>query len=117
MHRRIASLIALLLALTGTTFISVATVSAGPAQAKDVNCTDFSNQAAAQSFFLSHGGPTSDPYGLDADGDGIACESLPCPCSYSTTPTPPPPPPTTPPPAAPVTPQVLLKASPKHGRP
>jgi hypothetical protein len=49
--------------------------------AADVNCSDFPNQAAAQSYFINHGGPTSDPAGLDADGDGIACESLPCPCS------------------------------------
>jgi hypothetical protein len=47
----------------------------------DVNCSDFSTQAQAQSFFLNNGGPSSDPDGLDADHDGIACESLPCPCS------------------------------------
>jgi Excalibur calcium-binding domain len=49
--------------------------------AGDVDCSDFANQAAAQSYFLSHGGPSSDPAGLDADGDGVACESLPCPYS------------------------------------
>jgi hypothetical protein len=56
----------------------------GPNQARavvDYNCSDFSTQAAAQSFFLANGGPSSDPYGLDADHDGIACESNPCPCS------------------------------------
>lgn len=26
------------------------------------------------------GGPAVDPHGLDADKDGVACESLPCPC-------------------------------------
>jgi hypothetical protein len=51
------------------------------ARAVDYDCSDFATQAQAQSFFLSHGGPSSDPYGLDADHDGIACESLPCPCS------------------------------------
>jgi hypothetical protein len=61
-----------------------------------VNCSDFSTHAAAQSYFLSVGGPSSDPDGLDGDADGIACESNPCPCNYSTTPTPPTPP--TPPP-------------------
>lgn len=40
----------------------------------DVNCSDFSSQAEAQAFFDSHG--PGDPYGLDSDGDGIACESL-----------------------------------------
>ena len=43
----------------------------------DRNCDDFATQAEAQAFFLSEGGPTYDPHGLDADGDGIACESLP----------------------------------------
>jgi hypothetical protein len=43
----------------------------------DRNCDDFATQAEAQAFFLSEGGPANDPHGLDADGDGIACESLP----------------------------------------
>jgi hypothetical protein len=55
-----------------------------PADAVDYNCSDFATQAEAQTFFLAHGGPSSDPYGLDADHDGIACESNPCPCSTST---------------------------------
>jgi endonuclease YncB( thermonuclease family) len=72
--------------------------SAVPASAADRDCSDFSTQAAAQSYFLALGGPGSDPDRLDGDGDGIACESNPCPCNYSTTPTPstdtvPPPPP------------------------
>jgi hypothetical protein len=61
------------------------------AWAAGVNCSDFSTQAEAQRFFVNHGGPHSDPEGLDADGDGIACESLPCPCSAGG------PPPTAPP--------------------
>ena len=83
-----------------------------------VNCTDFSTQAAAQAYFLAHGGPSSDPDGLDADGDGIACESLPCPCNYSTTPTTPPPTtPPPPPPTGPVRTVTILKVRPKsaHG--
>lgn len=40
----------------------------------DRNCSDFSTPAAAQKFFLSQGGPTRDPHGLDRDGDGNACE-------------------------------------------
>lgn len=83
MIRRIATLIALLLCLTGTTVITL-TAATGPAQAKDANCSDFGSQASAQSYFLNHGGPNSDPDGLDADGDGIACESNPCPCNTST---------------------------------
>lgn len=56
---------------------------ASPAQASGVNCSDFSTQKAAQIWFLNHGGPWSDPEGLDSEGDGIACESNPCPCYYS----------------------------------
>jgi hypothetical protein len=43
----------------------------------DRNCDDFATQREAQQFFLSEGGPSQDPHGLDADHDGIACESLP----------------------------------------
>lgn len=42
----------------------------------DVDCNDFSTQADAQAFFEAHD-PASDPYDLDRDADGIACESLP----------------------------------------
>lgn len=53
------------------------------ARAADHNCDDFSTQAEAQEYFESHGGPQQDPDGLDADGNGLACESLPCPCAGS----------------------------------
>jgi hypothetical protein len=44
----------------------------------DVNCPDFDTHAHAQSFFKGTGGTTSnDPYGLDRDHDGSACETLP----------------------------------------
>ena len=46
----------------------------------DKDCGDFDTQAQAQSFYLNNN-PSSDPHGLDADGDGVVCESLPCPCS------------------------------------
>ncbi|WP_165372367.1 thermonuclease family protein [Nocardioides iriomotensis] len=60
--------------------LSVLTMA--PAQAYDRDCGDFATQRAAQIFFLNNGGPSSDPHGLDAEGDGIACESNPCPCLY-----------------------------------
>lgn len=44
--------------------------------AQDRNCSDFNSQTEAQIFFREQGGPTSDPSGLDADKDGIACEEL-----------------------------------------
>lgn len=64
----------------------LAALSVSPTSAAGVNCSDFANQAAAQTWFLGHGGPTSDPEGLDGDHNGIACQSLPCPCNHSTTP-------------------------------
>lgn len=43
----------------------------------DKDCGDFSTHAEAQSFFISQGGPSSDPHKLDQDHDGVACETLP----------------------------------------
>jgi Deoxyribonuclease NucA/NucB/Excalibur calcium-binding domain len=52
-------------------------LGSGPAlSAGDLDCSDFSTQAQAQKHLLP-----GDPHGLDADGDGRACESLPCPCA------------------------------------
>ena len=51
-----------------------------PRAAADANCTDFATQSAAQNYYIAHGGRAQGPDGLDADHDGIACESLPCPC-------------------------------------
>jgi endonuclease YncB( thermonuclease family) len=57
-------------------------LASSPAQAiADRDCSDFATQKAAQIFFLQHS-PGSDPHRLDAEGDGIACESNPCPCYY-----------------------------------
>jgi hypothetical protein len=41
----------------------------------DRDCADFSSRRAAQSFFESAG--SGDPHGLDRDGDGRVCETLP----------------------------------------
>jgi hypothetical protein len=41
------------------------------------NCSDFSTHAEAQSVFEYCGGINNDIHRLDADKDGIACESLP----------------------------------------
>lgn len=57
---------------TGTQTTSDSTYSGG-----DKDCGDFSTHAEAQSFFISQGGPGSDPHKLDADHDGEACETLP----------------------------------------
>lgn len=41
----------------------------------DKDCSDFTTHAEAQVFFESQG--PGDPHGLDRDGDGLACETLP----------------------------------------
>lgn len=62
-------------------------LSSSPAEAfVDRDCGDFDSQRQAQLFFLDHGGPDSDPHGLDSDSDGIACETNPAPYYYGTTP-------------------------------
>ena len=44
----------------------------------DKDCSDFSTQSQAQRFFRAHGGSPSYNYdGLDGDGDGKVCETLP----------------------------------------
>jgi hypothetical protein len=44
----------------------------------DVNCKDFDTHKHAQGIFEgTRGSRSNDPYGLDGDHDGIACETLP----------------------------------------
>lgn len=43
---------------------------------RDRDCSEFDSREAAQEFFESRD-PEADPHGLDGDGNGIACESLP----------------------------------------
>ena len=43
----------------------------------DYNCSDFETQQEAQAVMEECGGLGKDVHGLDGDGDGIACESLP----------------------------------------
>ena len=45
------------------------------------------SQQAAQLFFLNNN-PAADPHGLDADGDGVVCESNPGPYYYGSNPNP-----------------------------
>ena len=75
-----ARLLALILSAL-LTFGAMSALTAPAAQAADKDCGDFKTQKGTQDFFLNAGGPQKDPHGLDADGDGVACESLPCPCS------------------------------------
>lgn len=76
--RRLLTALALLLAIMASTLAG----SVAPAQALvDMDCADFATQAEAQAFFLAAG--PGDPHRLDAEGDGLACESNPCPCTGS----------------------------------
>jgi hypothetical protein len=52
--------------------------TASAARHLDYDCADFATQAEAEEYLLP-----GDPYNLDADNDGIACEDNPCPCSYT----------------------------------
>ena len=47
-----------------------------PEATADVSCGNFFSWPEAQEFFLSSGGPGSDPHGLDGDDDGVACPHL-----------------------------------------
>jgi hypothetical protein len=51
--------------------------TAPPAQPADRNCSDFSTHAQAQAWFEKYYPYYGDFANLDAEGDGIACESLP----------------------------------------
>ncbi|WP_220793177.1 hypothetical protein [Nocardioides stalactiti] len=74
-----------LLALLALVLAAITCLASAPAAvAVDRDCGDFPSQRAAQIFFLNHGGPRSDPHGLDSEGDGIACESNPAPYYYGT---------------------------------
>ena len=56
--------------------VTVSASSAAPSvTTADKDCPDFSSQAEAQTFFTTHGGPAIDRHRLDADNDGIACET------------------------------------------
>jgi endonuclease YncB( thermonuclease family) len=69
------------------TAISVVGVQSPSAAAKDLDCVDFPSQQAAQLYFLNHN-PAADPNNLDADGDGVVCESNPGPYYYGSNPNP-----------------------------
>ena len=43
----------------------------------DRNCSDFDTYEESLAFFLAAGGPEDDPHGLDSNGDGEPCETLP----------------------------------------
>ncbi len=72
------------LAVAGFGLAPITHAHASSAQtASLIDCREFIDQAEAQRFFEVKGGPRSDPYNLDGDGDGIACEPGPRPTPVS----------------------------------
>jgi hypothetical protein len=65
----------------GALFLVLFAAGAGWAQSPTPtgrrDCSDFSTQQQAQDFFTQNGGPQNDPFNLDVDNDGQACEGLP----------------------------------------
>jgi endonuclease YncB( thermonuclease family) len=78
MRRTVTTIALLITAACAAVGLAVAPASA----AADRDCGDFASQKAAQIFYLKAGGPRIDPHGLDAEGDGVACESNPAPYYY-----------------------------------
>ena len=62
--------------LTAAILVIGGLVSIATAAHADLNCNNFASQADAQAHLRAN---PSDPDHLDADGDGIACESRPAP--------------------------------------
>lgn len=62
------------------TFGAVVLFSVPTAAYIDYDCADFSTQEEAQAEYESNYG---DPYRLDGDDDGVACEALPSESDYS----------------------------------
>jgi hypothetical protein len=54
----------------GSAFLTPAVGAADP----DYDCTDFDTREDAQAFYEATGGPVYDPYNLDENEDGVACE-------------------------------------------
>jgi hypothetical protein len=70
-----------LVVLAGTAFFvlhaAMSSWAQSPTPSGRKDCSDFATQQAAQAFFEQNGGPTNDPFNLDVDNDGKACEGLP----------------------------------------
>jgi hypothetical protein len=80
------------LLLPALSALAVLAIVPASASAIDYDCEDFASQEEAQEYLLP-----GDPYGLDGDDDGVACEDLPQGNGgggdESSAPAPPPPPP------------------------
>ncbi|QIN80335.1 LPXTG cell wall anchor domain-containing protein [Rubrobacter marinus] len=73
--RRFMLLVGLCAVLVSVLATAAYAQTSGPSGADGTyNCVDFTDQGQAQEFYNNDPGDTN---GLDEDGDGIACESLP----------------------------------------
>ena len=54
--------------------LAFAHIAAADTADRDYDCNDFATREDAQAFYEAVGGPFYDPYNLDDDDDGIACE-------------------------------------------
>lgn len=64
----------LLLALVLPVATALVAPNRAAAQDDDYDCVDFDSREDAQAFYEEIGGPLYDPYNLDDDEDGVACE-------------------------------------------
>ena len=64
----------LTLALVLVTSTALPGAAAADQTDDDYDCTDFDSREDAQRFYEESGGPLYDPYNLDDNGDGAACE-------------------------------------------
>ena len=89
-HRRSSRPFVLLLGALGIVWLSALGAHAQTTSPTTKDCADFSTQQDAQAFYDQHKSDTPnnpDPYALDTDGDGKACEGLPA-AQGTTTPAP-----------------------------
>jgi hypothetical protein len=77
-HQRAPGSAVLALVVTVTLVLGASFSDPHAAQAAqddfDYDCTDFDNRDDAQTYYEELGGPSYDPYNLDDDEDGTACE-------------------------------------------
>lgn len=84
--RRLLFPLVLFALLVAEPVVDADVLTSSAAAGTDMDCSDFTTQAAAQAFFLNAG--PGDPHRLDGDGDRVVCESNPCPCIGSGAPVP-----------------------------
>lgn len=62
------------IALGLSALLFIGSVGTSRAQSDDKDCSDFSTWQEARAFYEAN--RPGDPHGLDADNDGVACETM-----------------------------------------